>query len=172
MKMGAPVSLAGPPVEKTAALILIDRSLDLMSPLLHPDNLLDRILSLQFQSLDPTLTDLSVQLDAKKKLSFFSNEPQELKSLVRHLMNRTCRDGSMYVRKWNREEIRQLQLTSSDFKPKPGAPTAQEFTKATEILTSAPQSRESNLLAKQVFLRWSIASYKGIDKGFGSCAGS
>lgn len=139
MKLGAPLSLEGPPVEKTAGLVLIDRSFDLMSPLLHPDSLLDRMLSLQVKSLDPKLTDLSVQLDEKKKLSFFSTEPQELKSLVRHLMNRTCRDGSMYIRKWIREEIRQLQLTS-DFKPKPGAPTTQEFTKATEILTNAPQS--------------------------------
>eukprot|EP00210_Caulerpa_lentillifera_P000794 g769.t1 len=139
IKMGAPVSLEGHPLDKTAALVLIDRSSDLLSPLLHPDTLLDRLLSLSADTIDSSrLTDLCFQFDEKNKLPFFGNEPKELKSFLQRLMNRTNRDGSMYIRKWIREEIRRSNL-ASDYRPKAGAPTPQELIKASEVLSKAPR---------------------------------
>ena len=66
----------------------------------------------------------------------FSAEPLDLPPLVTHLLGRTCRDGSLYIRKWIREEIRAADLRSA-YKPKAGAPSAEEFLAGVGLLRDA-----------------------------------
>lgn len=98
------------------------------------------------------MSDIEVALEIGSQgdipsVRVFDAEPIELRAFLDQLSGKTCRDGSLHVRKWIREEIRDAGLRS-EYKPRPGPPTSEEFTAGVNLLQStAHTSRRLSIRA-------------------------
>lgn len=92
--------------------------------------------------MDLNVTLITGKHDNASKTCLFAADPVDLSSLLNHLFSRTSRDGSLYIRKWIREEIRSAGLRS-EYKPKAGAPNKEEFSSGVDLLQNAVHSSKT-----------------------------
>lgn len=154
VKMGVPVGLNELPLEKTAALVLVDRSMDVLSPLHHKDGLLDKLLNVISQlpdRSDAPRTSRLMEWRGCGKTPLFAAEPSELPTLMHRLLGKSTREGSLMVRHSLHEA-----LSSTGKSPSPrGPPTKKEFSTGVTWLSKdgrlkSAQAKAVAVVAEQV----------------------
>ncbi|KAK9829698.1 hypothetical protein WJX72_007414 [[Myrmecia] bisecta] len=118
----------GPPTE-TASLVLVDRSLDLVTPASHPDHLLDQIFGSLPRRPSGRRTSQTDTLTADR----------QSRQWMEFLISRQGKDAALFLRKWLREGVRKEGMQTK-MRFKTGAASPAELQALAELLAASPQA--------------------------------
>lgn len=125
----------GRSLERSAALVLVDRLADLVSPLLHEDILIDRMYTssqIRDPSLRPAIGSIPMLNTLEKSSSSLVRgslahpHDKEAVNQTEFLLARQGKDSKLFIRKWFREVYRKEGLSPS-VRLKPGVVTPGEM---------------------------------------------
>jgi len=124
---------------KRAAFCIVDRALDTMSPSVHSDFFIQRMM---------------LQNYAGEGVSFVRDSvfhPGDIGSTqyLEFLMSKTTKEAMLFLRKWLKEAMRESKLKFSG-RLKPGAPSIEDLEALSSVLYSDPHARKKHASLLQI----------------------
>ncbi|KAL0399713.1 UNVERIFIED_CONTAM: Sec1 family domain-containing protein MIP3 [Sesamum radiatum] len=154
--------------KRSAGLLLIDRTLDLLTPCCHGDSLVDRMFSSLPHAQNDELMKFSKKLNdegcfqhnAGELLhgSFVSTDNFLGAPYLEALLDRRTKDGVILVKKWLQESLRRENI-SPDVRIRPGFASKSEL----QSLVKALAKRQSSLVRNKGIIQLAAATLHALD---------